>query len=82
MSASATFRVRGGSDFTSSSSCLYDIINGEDGVTMPMDAVKDEMVQDSWKIDSPLVKVKLVEILNLPMHNEMIYTHMYVAFNN
>ena len=80
MSASATCRVRGGSDFTSS--CLYDIINGEDGVTMPMDAVKDEMVQHSWKIDSPLVKVKLVEILNLPMHNEMIYTHMYFAFNN
>ncbi len=56
MSSSATFRVRGKPD--SISSCLYDIINGEDGITMPMDAVKDEMVQDSWKIDTPLVKVK------------------------
>ena len=36
---------------------LYDIMYGED-VIMPMDAVKDELVQRSWKIDSPLVKVR------------------------
>lgn len=63
MSSSTTFRVRGRSDSIASSSCLYDIVNGEDGITMPMDAVKDEMVQDSWKIDSPLVKVQHIHIL-------------------
>ena len=56
MSPSATLRVEGKSDPISS--CLYDIIYGEDEITMPMDAVKDELVQHSWKIDSPLVKVR------------------------
>ena len=40
-------------------SLLYDIIHEEDGITVPMDAVKDEMVQKVWKIDSPLVKVRI-----------------------
>ena len=44
--------------FDESMSPLYDIIYGEDEITMPMDAVKDELVQHSWKIDSPLVKVR------------------------
>ena len=81
MSSSATFRVRGKPD--SISSCLYDIINGEDGITMPMDAVKDEMVQDSWKIDSPLVKVKNIKILNLQKLNlsENLRNH-YMLFND
>ena len=42
------------------SSLLYDIIHEEDGITVPMDAVKDEMVNDFWKIDSPLVKVRIL----------------------
>ena len=46
------------------SSLLYDIIHEEDGITVPMDAVKDEMVNDFWKIDSPLVKVRIL-ILSL-----------------
>ena len=44
------------------SSLLYDIIHEEDGITMPMDAVKDEMVQKVWKIDSPLVKVRILTL--------------------
>ena len=44
---------------STSSSLLYDIIHEEDGITVPMDAVKDEMVQKVWKIDSPLVKVRI-----------------------
>lgn len=56
MSPSATLGVEVESPHISSCP-LYDIVYGED-VIMPMDAVKDELVQRSWKIDSPLVKVR------------------------
>ena len=56
MSPSATLGVEVESP-PISSCLLYDIMYGED-VIMPMDAVKDELVQRSWKIDSPLVKVR------------------------
>ena len=56
MSPSATLGVEVESPHISSCP-LYDIVYGED-VIMPMDAVKDELVQRSWKMDSPLVKVR------------------------
>ena len=54
MSPSGTPSVEGKSD--SIPSVLFDIIH-EDCVTIPVDAVKDELVQASWNLDSPLVKV-------------------------
>ena len=58
-SASATLRLEEDGKSDSISSVLYDIIYGEDGITMPMDAVKDELVEKVWKLDSPLVKVRI-----------------------
>ena len=48
-------------------SLLYDIIHEEDGITVPMDAVKDEMVQKVWKIDSPLVKVRILTLSRMSL---------------
>ena len=43
-------------DADSTSYALYDIIHDVE-VTMPLGAVDEEMVEESWKLDSPLVKV-------------------------
>ena len=67
-----TLRVEGKSD--SISSVLYDIIYGEDGITMPMDAVKDELVENVWKLDSPLVKVR---ILTLYVYHQNIFVFRF-----
>ena len=46
-------------------SVLYDIIHEEDGIIMPMDSFKNKlmMISNSLKIDSPLVKVKILTLL-------------------
>ena len=65
-------KVEGKSD--SISSVLYDIIHEEDSITMPMDAVKDELVEKVWKLDSPLVKVR---ILTLYVYHQNIFVFRF-----
>ena len=72
--ASATSRLEEDGKSDSISSVLYDIIYGEDGITMPMDAVKDELVENVWKLDSPLVKVR---ILTLYVYHQNIFVFRF-----
>ena len=72
--ASATLRLEEDGKSDSISSVLYDIIYGEDGITMPMDAVKDELVEKVWKLDSPLVKVR---ILTLYVYHQNIFVFRF-----
>ena len=72
--ASATLRQEEDGKSDSISSVLYDIIYGEDGITMPMDAVKDELVENVWKLDSPLVKVR---ILTLYVYHQNIFVFRF-----
>lgn len=41
---------------------------------MPMDAVKDELVENVWKLDSPLVKVR---ILTLYVYHQNIFVFRF-----
>ena len=71
---SATLKLEEDGKADSISSVLYDIIYGEDGLTMPMDAVKDELVENVWKLDSPLVKVR---ILTLYVYHQNIFVFRF-----